>query len=334
MGMEVEVAKNGVPNSATNPLFVQGASSSGAVDVSNADADADFTNTKLGQMINARISALRGASGDWARLGCDFPLAITGESHTAVSEYLKVAAAAIGRDTTDNTMRLIESRQSTSALVTTLYRLLVDGIQRSFNLRTSAYEIVGGVDTIVGSLITAPLTAEIRSTGYVSAFQGRRFVVTSEGGAITVTNGFTATTPRLTIENGATNELIIRKIKLSCLLAGTTNLQYRIVIDPDARYSSGGTAVTLGARTNMNGGSATNAGFTAHYGAITATATDSDEREIEYGTIVNVTGNGVELDFADGLIVPASGTLLLYLMDAGAVATVAANVVLEEANIQ
>lgn len=297
MAGSTDLELNGVPVRNAAPLPVKVMSSSGtAADASDADADADFTKTLIGGLSNSRLAGWDSTATDWKRL----------ETNTA---------------------------GGSAGLSPVRQRLLVDAQARGV-------EKGGTVDHIL-ALRDDPATAgsalgviESRATGFWASLRGRKYVVTSEGGAITVTNGFTATTPRLTIECGATKELMVRKIKLSCLLAGTTNLQYRIVIDPDARYSSGGTAVTLGARTNMNGGDSTVAGFTAHYGAITATATDADEREIEYGTIVNVTGNSIEITFDDGLIIPASGTLLLYLMDAGGVATIAANVQLEECNVQ
>lgn len=251
----------------------------------------------------------------------------------------RVRAAIVGRDgsqAANSRNQPVEARATTpgaASVAASLVGLLANSRSMVFSSGND-WRLLSGVDNPSNSSLIAALSVDMRKSGYEASLRGRRFVVTSEGGAITVSNGFTATAPRMTIEAGATNELIIRKIKLACLLAGTTNLQYRIVLDPDARYSSGGTSVTLGARTNMNGGSSATAGFTAHYGGITATATDADEREIDYGTIVNVTGNQVVLEYEDGLIVPASGTLLIYLMDAGGVGTIAAYVELEEANIQ
>jgi hypothetical protein len=300
---------------------------------SNFDSDADVTKTKVGPTINSRLAAYSTGDADWVKLSTYSPSGITGEGHGA-QYWARVASALFGRDTGDSTMRAIEARGALTAQARTLYRLLTDSIARYYDVIQDTYIGQAGLEETSGLGAGFPAAMVARESQYFSSRRGRRFAVTSEGTAITVSNGFTATAPRMTIEAGATSELIIRKITLSVLVAGTTNLQVRIVLDPDARYSSGGTAVTLGARTNLNGGNSTAADFTAHYGAITATATDADEREVFYGTIVNVTGNERIIEWEDGLIVPASGTLLIYLMDAGAAGTIAANVNLEEANVQ
>jgi len=303
------------------------------VDTANADADADFAKALVGMLVNARMSAFRVNTSDWGRISTDLVSIITSEAHNT-NLWARVSSALFGRDTSDNTMRAIEARGSSNSEATSVYRLLTSSLTRGFDPLAAVFDAVQSLREVSGTAGGALAMLDQRASGYWSCRQGRRFMVTSEGTAITVSNGFTATTPRMTIEAGATNEALVRRAEFTCLVAGTTNLQVRIVLDPDSRYSSGGTAVTLGARTNLNGASANNASFTAHYGAITATATDADEREIYYGTIVNATGNRLVLEWEDGLIIPASGTLLIYLMDAGAAGTIAANVTLEDVNVQ
>ncbi len=303
------------------------------LDIRNADAEADFAKTLNGILSNARLAGFDSDADDWFRLSSRLIGNIAGLGVAAWRGPLGNAAA-FGRDTGDNTMRPIESRAAVTGQVPGLYRLLADIVNRNYDLLQGTYQVRPGIEELASSGATMPMGLMGRESAYASSRRERRFVATSEGAAITVSNGFTATAPRFTLEAGATNELILRKIRMSCLLAGTTNLQWRLVLDPDARYSSGGTAGTVGARTNMNGGSSAAGGYTFHYGSITATATDADEREIAHGTIVNVTGNERIVEFQDGLIVPASGTLLLYLFDAGAVGTVAVDMEFEEANIQ
>lgn len=308
--------------------------SGGAADTANADTNADFTKTLIGLLSNARIAAFKASGGgDWVTVSTEAPSVMTGEGH-ATQNWIRAAAALFGRDTSDNSMRSIEARGSSANQSASVYRLLVDTCLRAAEINVGGYDPLSALREITGVAGSALAVLEQRDRGYWPSRQGRRFVATSEGTAITVSNGFTATAPRMTIEAGATNELILHRIEAYVLVAGTTNLQIRVVIDPDARYSSGGTAGTVGARTNKNGGSSNAGSYTFHYGGITATATDADEREIHYGTIVNVTGNKVTIDFEDDCIIPASGTALIYLMDAGAVGTVALNVTLEDANIQ
>jgi hypothetical protein len=204
---------------------------------------------------------------------------------------------------------------------------------RTRDVAAGGFMPVGG-DRETSGGFNAVVVSEQRANGYFSSIRARRFVATTEGATVTASNGFTATAPRFTLEAGATNELIVRSIDVCVLAAGTTNMQVRVVIDPDARYSSGGTSGTVGARTNMNVGSAATGSYTFHYGGITATATDADEREIYYGTITNAVGGRLTIPFDDGLIIGASGTLLVYVIDAGATGTASINMVLEDANVQ
>lgn len=304
-------------------------------DGSNADADADFAASKVGAVTNTRIAGWVSGATDWQRVYVQVPSSAHGTAHNS-QNALWTLAGMFGRDTSDNTMRAPEVRTPGAAQsqATTIYRLSTDSVLRAYDAGQSAAMIQLSASAEANNANGFLLTAHGRESGFYTCQRGRRFRVTTEGAAVTVTNGFVATTPRFTLEAGATSELIIRRIKFKCLVAGTTNLQYRIILDPDARYSSGGTTGTVGARVNMNGGSSATVGFTFHYGAITATAADADEREVEYGTIVNVTGEGEEPYLGDGLVVPASGTLLIYLMDAGAVGTVTVLIEGEEVNFQ
>jgi len=118
--------------------------SGGSVDTRNADADADFTQTLIGELVNARCALFNGA--DWIRMSGHTPNVINSEAHNAQT-WLRAAAAAYARDTGDNTMRLIEARGSAGAQVTTLYRLLVDASLRFLDDGSSNWTAMEG-DTL------------------------------------------------------------------------------------------------------------------------------------------------------------------------------------------
>lgn len=295
--------------------------------------DAHYANTLYGLLTNSRMAMLLGATSQYARVTGDTPSAATGEAHTA-QYWLRSLACSFGRDTSDNTMRAIEGRASHLSYATgTLYRLFVDSRQRGVDVVTATEQPITCTQDISGTSGASMLVAESRASAFYACRTGRRFAVTTEGTAVTATNGFTATTPRMTIECGATLAVILRRIDVSVLAVGTTNMQIRVVIDSAARYSSGGTAVTLGSRTNMNIAGSTSTTFTAHYGAITATATTGTQREIHYGVIQNIVGGRYIIEFEDGLIGGLSGTILIYIMDAGGTGTAAINAYLEEASV-
>ncbi len=304
-----------------------------AIEARAADANGDFAKTLYGLNVNSRLALFDTNQADWTMGNAAAASLVTGEAHNAWPA-MRTASFLFGRETSGNTMRVIEARAAVAEQSPGLYRLLTDAAMRVYDVDAGMHQVVSGLEEFVNSDVAFEGSLSGRESGFWASRKGRRFVATSEGTAITVSNGFGATAPRFTLEAGATSELIVRRIRLSCLLAGTTNLQWRAVLDPDARYSSGGTAGTVGARTNTNGGSGSTGGYTFHYGGITATATDADEREIAHGTIVNVTGNERLIEFQDGLIVGASGTLLLYLYDAGAVGTITVDIEFEECNVQ
>ena len=80
-----------------------------SVSAGQTGAEAGFASALIGMVVNARLGALRGATSEYARLYCDTISAITGEGHAAWY-WLRAAAAMVGRDTSDNTMRAIEAR--------------------------------------------------------------------------------------------------------------------------------------------------------------------------------------------------------------------------------
>lgn len=279
---------------------------------------------------------------DLRKWGAAAVAAATGVGTQTVDEAAKgplVRAQVAGLDTSvaaGSQSQVIQARTTLAGgtLVLTLYRLLVDAMLRGYDENNSTASVIQVGEEIAATGRGPMLTEHARGSAYYQSRRGRKFRVTDEGASVTASNGFTATAPRFTLEAGGTKELIIRKIRVSCLAAGTTNLRARVILDPDARYSSGGTSGTVGARNNENGGSSATGGYTFHYGGITATATDADEREMGTECIVNVTGNYVEFLFEDGLIVPASGTLLIYVYDAGATGTAHITIEGEEADVQ
>ena len=75
-------------------------------------AEAGFASAVVGPTVNARLGAFRGNTTEFARLHCEKISDLTGEGHAAWY-WLRAAAALIGRDTSDNTMRAIEARTHT-----------------------------------------------------------------------------------------------------------------------------------------------------------------------------------------------------------------------------
>lgn len=152
-----------------------------------------------------------------------------------------------------------------------------------------------------------------RESGFHASRLGRRFNVTTPAGtAVTGTTSFTATSPQILVQAGATNDLILRNLTIWIeTAAGDDPVRIHIVIDPDARYSSGGTSRTAA---NMNTADAT--AFSAAQvrdGGITATATDGDERDVLEAIMTNSIGTGLSIDFKDGIIIAAGDTVLVYV---------------------
>jgi hypothetical protein len=172
-----------------------------------------------------------------------------------------------------------------------------------------------------------------RESGYISSASGRRFIATGQtaGAELTAQAGFVATTPTLMLRqaSGATETEVVRSIEINSQAASPTTIKVVIMLDPDDRFSAGGTSVTP---QNPNEGSAAVSGITSFLENPTATAADADERIIYNGSFVGGDGAALFLEFKDELILVGQGTLLVYVFDAAGAAapTITYNVEWEE----
>lgn len=104
-----------------------------------ATDDSDFAAALSFIGANARIGMLRAASGEYVRASGDLISQLTGESQAA-QHYLRVASAIIGRDTSDSTMRAIESRVYSAGQITNAskYSLLTESLLRCIEANSTS----------------------------------------------------------------------------------------------------------------------------------------------------------------------------------------------------
>lgn len=304
-------------------------------DLADATANGDFIQTLVGLVTNSRLAFYdEGTYADWKRWAGKIVSEATGTGHAAWGGPYGLSAI-FGRDTSDNTMRALETRASSGAQVAALYRLLVDAANRGYYTSAVGYEPIGSTREIAGTVVDALHQYIPRESAYVASFYGRRFVMSGEGNASPLTNGFAATAPSVVVVAGAMSEFIVRKISAALgVVAGTPPAFARLVIDTANRYSSGGTSRTA---FNKNGGSATASALAQvrdNAVAIVATAAGAGTREMGEKPFENVVGKGVEWYEEDGLIIPAGGSLLLYCHAGAATGSVRWMIEGEEANVQ
>ncbi|MGH9317723.1 MAG: hypothetical protein ACRD1P_11540 [Thermoanaerobaculia bacterium] len=168
---------------------------------------------------------------------------------------------------------------------------------------------------------------EARESGFLSSIRGRRFIATPQtaGATLTAQAAFVATTPTLMLRQaaGATETEVIRSLSLTSFAATPAAIRVVVMLDPDDRFSAGGTTIVP---QNPNEGSAAASGITSFLENPTATAADADERIIYNGGFPGGIGASLTLGFRDALILVGVGTLLVYIFDAlGAAAPVVAH---------
>lgn len=179
------------------------------------------------------------------------------------------------------------------------------------------YGALSAVYESLSSYASTLLAIQARESYYYDSFLGRKQALTLPGNTnVTGTTTFTATAPQVLLQAGAAgNELIINRIRISLVAAaGATPVRVHLVLDSAARYSSGGTSRTP---SNIDGNYGPTDGQThaeARDGAITATAAGAGTRDVGERQIINASGNFVEWEWKDGLMVPTDGTLLIYVM--------------------
>lgn len=192
----------------------------------------------------------------------------------------------------------------------------------------------------------APGGYAVRADAYWSARSARRFTLArKDGGLFQSASAFSATDPQVLCVAPATNEWMIRRIVVEMSETNAGNTFVYVVVDPDNRYSAGGTSfIPTNGFQNTNRGvvgtlSPTNAVFDDGATAITASAADDDEWYSELRVIPQWGANGgvknsTVFEFADGLIVPPSGTILIYVWNGTAEVDGSFGIELESANVQ
>lgn len=194
---------------------------------------------------------------------------------------------------------------------------------------------VGGLEEIINGGVDALNVQEIRKSGYQSSRRGRRFSVTGASFAtIAGTTALTVTIPQFLMTLGATNEVILRRAIFTISTPGTaTSSCVLIKTDTTNRFSSGGTARTA---QTLNGGNviATTVSCVDGAAAITATAEGGGTRQIwqEFGGIL--AGSRIAFEPEDGLVIPSSGSLLAYFLNATAGANWTYYFEFEDVNVQ
>ncbi len=297
-------------------------------------ADANFAKALVAGLVNTRPSLYSAGAADWVIHKGEAASASAGRlASDWVGAYQ--LASLHGRDTGDGSMRPIEARGSALAVATNLYRLLVDAQPRLYDwASTNLHTQMGGRDSAADNFDHA-IVQQGRESGYHSSIRGRRFLISGEGVAQALTSGFTATIPQVIVVPGAALDFVVRKITASMsIVAGTPPALMRVVLDTANRYSSGGTSRTP---FNMNGGSAAAAAFTQvkdGAAAITATAAGGGTREMGTQVLKTLVGEPYVREYEDGLIVPSSGSLLLYFYAGDTAGRVHWEIEGEEVNVQ
>ena len=316
--------------------FVFGTEGSTArgVEARNADAAADFTEALVGLLVNSRNSILREDTDDWAIMVGNLMSSFSGRG-LGINAQL-VCSLVGGLDTTGAAVvRVPEARDFASAadVTSALIGVLVNSRLAALSEETGNWEQLGSIAPVPSNDRSALYVVEPRESGWLSSNLGRRFIATSQtaGAALTAQAAFVATTPTLMLRQsaGATETEVIRSISISSFAALPAGIRVVVMLDPDDRFSAGGTSVTP---QNPNEGSAAASGITSFLENPTATAADADERIIYNEGFAGGIGAKLVIEFLDELILSGVGTLLVYVFDsAGAVApTIAYNEEWEE----
>jgi hypothetical protein len=302
-----------------------------AIEARNADVNGDFAGALIGLLINSRLGVFdRGGLSDWAFLTGDLGSNVAGISPT-LTRGAYVNATLVGHDNAGAVvMRVPEARNydTSSDVAAALIGLLVnsrlaipDSGSLAWFLSAGSRETPSGETSFAGFV-------EGRESGYHSSNRGRRFIATSQtaGATLTAQAAFVATTPTLMLRQaaGATETEVVRSISISSFATLPAGIRVVVMLDPDDRFSAGGTSVTP---QNPNEGSAAASGITSFLENPTATAADADERIIYNEGFAGGIGAKLVLEFKDELILAGVGTILVYVFDsAGATApTIAYN---------
>lgn len=296
----------------------------GAADVRDADADADFAAALLGMVVNARNSILNIGSSDWARWTGDTGSAAAGRALASIVApwTLSIVAGADAAGAGPARIAQVSNMDAAADVAQANFGLLNNSRMAVREVSgTGDYARVLGLDETNASGTAAAAQLQMRSAGYFACLRDRLFVMCLAQGQTGVFNAaFAATAPMFLFVAPATNEWIVKRLIVSAQGAWPTNTRLRIVTDPDNRYDAATAPTSFiptgGFKSKNRGGSGTLTPTRAVYDdgvtAITATAADNDE--LEYGDFGDFGSSNAKLvlDEESGLIVPPSGSLLVY----------------------
>lgn len=129
------------------------------------------------------------------------------------------------------------------------------------------------------------------------------------------------TTPVLVIYNGSQNlniDLVAIRLLDTAHSTGGTGINFTHSLDNGNRYSSGGTALTIN---NVNSASTNTSLAVINFGAVTATAKSSKQRNLGNlmfrPTVIDATGDKYEIQYGEGAtgsVNPVDGTAASHLV--------------------
>lgn len=260
--------------------------------------------------------------------GVNNPAALAAQAYTVAR--VPVDGVIRGDDGATYTVPAVRASNPTS-ISSALFRLLADANLRGINAVSGNSDGIIAIPDLASGYAHLAVQ-EARKPGYYAALKGRRYVCKSPDlTGVAAPTSLTLTTPTFLIVAGATKEVIVRRITVSMPLKATaTTFRALVKTDTANRYSSGGTARAPG---TLNQGNTVATGLTRNTEAPTAT---SESTAVGVGSKSGLVSDGavIEFLFDDGLIVPASGSLLLYVVTATAGATVDYEIEFEEVDVQ
>lgn len=304
----------------------------------NTDAEADVAEALISPLVKAQLAAHAISANDGRRVRMGTHSAAKDEG---LENFLLTVAALFGQDTSVSAGGRsvpVEARASVSNLTTTLYRLLTDSLGRGFEPQASSLDPVHMLREISTAAGGALSMLQQRASGYWASLRGRRYKSkTLDLTGVAARTTLSLTEPLFILVAGATKELIIRRVKLSLRVRTTgTSLELLVKTDTADRYTSGGTSR---AAETLNPGNAVATGLAQSRestggSVIVATAEGGGTRGAGHACGQPTSGGVAVIEYEDGLIVPAGGSLLVYGVTATTAETVDVEIEFEEANVQ
>lgn len=309
-------------------VAIAGGTSGLTADVGNTDADADFVTTNNALSVRANTAIFDADSGLWHRTPAATVANRTGDLASVVRGQ-DVLAQTFGRDTSGTAVVAAVEARSVANMgnaATSLIGLMGNSVGHIIDTSAGNLKTVAGLPEISAQNTAAAAAVQMREAGYLGGLKSRRFTLVLPANTIAQTgSSFSATAPVILWTNAASNEGIVRKVRVQwydAITVATTRV--RFCVDPDNRYSSGGvSAIPTGGFKSTNRDSSAGAAYTPtqfrYNDGITAiVATAADDDEYFYGDLTALDGESESVwEPKDDTIVPASGTLMMYGWDGG-----------------